>query len=99
MTVADAMDRWAMQFELTKLGFALAAYRADRGSYPAKLVDLLPKYVTEIPKDIFSEGELHYKRQGDGYLLYSVGPNGKEDSERCDWDDIVLCVPAEMKQK
>ena len=43
-----------MQFELTRLAFALAAYHADRGTYPAKLADLVPKYVAEVPKDIFN---------------------------------------------
>jgi len=67
-----------MQFDLTKLAFALAAYHADRGAYPAKLADLVPKYVAEVPKDIFSAAELHYRWEGGGYLLYSVGVNGAE---------------------
>ena len=76
---ANAEDRGTMQFDLTKLAFALAAYRADRGAYPAKLADLTPKYVAEVPKDIFNAAELHYRQEGGGYLLYSVGPNGKDD--------------------
>ena len=88
----------AMQFELTKATFALAAYRADHGSYPAKLADLVPKYVAEVPKDIFADADLHYAREGDGYLLYSVGVNGKDDEGRTredckedeDWDDEVV---------
>ena len=38
-----------------------------------------PKYVTEIPQDIFGDGELHYRPEGTGYLLYSVGVNEKDD--------------------
>ena len=79
---ADAEDRGAMQFELIRLAFALAAYRADHGSYPAKLADLAPKYVAEVPKDIFNAAELHYRREGEGYLLYSVGVNGKDDGAK-----------------
>ena len=71
-----------MQFELDKLAFALAAYRADQGSYPAKLADLKPKYVAEIPKDIFNDGELHYRQEGTGCLLYSVGVNGQDDGQK-----------------
>jgi hypothetical protein len=87
------------QLALTKLAFALAAYRVDRGSYPAKLADLTPKYVTEVPKDIFADADLHYAREGGGYLLYSVGPNGKDDGGKGyddakdngeDWDDIAV---------
>ena len=91
-----------MQFELTKLAFALAAYRADHGSYPAKLADLKPKYVAEVPQDIFSAAELHYKPDGAGYLLYSVGVNGKDDGGRTmderkdgeDCDDLAIRIRA-----
>jgi hypothetical protein len=95
----EAEDRMTMQGELTKLAFALAAYRADEGSYPAKLADLVPKYVKETPKDIFNnDADLHYTREGHGYLLYSVGSNGKDDAGKgqddCKnnegWDDLAI---------
>jgi hypothetical protein len=101
--ISDCEDRGAMQFDLTRLAFALAAYHADRGSYPAKLAELSPKYVAEIPKDIFNgDSDLIYRREGGGYVLYSVGSNGKddggrgreEDKEGEGWDDIVVRVPA-----
>ena len=99
--VSDAEDRGLMRFDLTKLAFALAAYRAEHGAYPAKLAELTPKYVATIPKDRFNDGDLHYSLQGGGYLLYSVGPNGKDDggkgiedskegSKR--WDDIAIRI-------
>ena len=97
--------------DLTKLAFALAAYRADHGSYPARLAELAPKYVREVPKDIFNDAELHYRREDKGYCLYSVGRNGKDDggkgvvngigddeSMKKDWDDMVIRVPAAQKQ-
>lgn len=103
--VADADDRAVMRFDLVKLAFALAAYRADHGAYPAKLTDLVPKYVAQVPKDIFVDADLHYRRKGDGYLLYSVGVNGKDDGGRgyedqtvdepC--DDLVVRMPGAGK--
>jgi hypothetical protein len=100
----SAEDRSTMQFELTKLAFALAAYRADHGSYPEKLADLTPKYVADIPKDIFNDADLHYKHEGAGYLLYSVGINGKDNggkgwddpNREMDWDDLSVRVPAKQ---
>jgi acetyl esterase/lipase len=98
---SSAEGRGIMHSELTELGFALAAYHADHGGYPAQLSDLAPKYVAKVPGDIFlDDGALHYKRQGGGYLLYSVGPNGKDDDgqRREDaragegWDDISIRV-------
>ena len=91
-----------MRFELDKLGFALAAYRADHGAYPARLADLARDYVAKLPKDVFNDSELHYRLDGKGYLLYSVGANGKDDGGKSredrkkgeDWDDLVVRVPA-----
>ncbi len=64
-------NRGIMQFELNKIGFALASYRADHGAYPGKLTDLVPDYVAKVPQDIFTGSELRYQRDGKGYLLYT----------------------------
>jgi hypothetical protein len=76
---ANDEDCGAMQFDLNRLAFALAAYHADRGTYPARLADLAPGYVAKVPKDIFNDSELHYRQEAGGCLLYSVGINGKDD--------------------
>ena len=102
---ADLADRATMTFELNKLTFALAAYRANHGSYPAKLADLSPKYVREVPHDIFNDAQPHYRQEGKGYLLYSVGSNGEDDGgkgfengrragESVENDDLVVRMPA-----
>ena len=54
--VANVEDLAAMTAELGRLAFALAAYREDHGRYPAKLADLSPAYLAQIPKDIFDNG-------------------------------------------
>jgi hypothetical protein len=59
------------------IAFALAAYRGDHGRYPAKLDELAPKYLAVVPDDIFSGKALIYRPSEGGYLLYSVGENGK----------------------
>jgi hypothetical protein len=94
-------DRWTMQLELDKLAFALASYRVDHGVYPAALAELAPKYVAEVPKDLSGDGELRYRREGKGCLLYSVGVNGKDDGAKGlddrkneeDWDDVAVRLP------
>ena len=102
-----AEERGAMRFAVTKLGFALAAFRADHGAYPERLAELAPKYVAKIPQDEFIAGDLHYRRKGDGYLLYSVGRNGIDDGGKDyddakngeSWDDLAIRVtdPAAAK--
>jgi hypothetical protein len=64
---------------LTQITWALAAYRADHGGYPASLDLLKSQYLQAIPEDNFIDAPFHYQRQGDGYHLYSVGPNMADD--------------------
>jgi len=64
------------------IALALAAHHRDRGRYPAKLNDLAPKYLPAIPDDLFSGKPLIYRLTDNGYLLYSVGVNGRDDNGR-----------------
>ncbi|MEX1097540.1 MAG: hypothetical protein WED34_15955 [Planctomycetales bacterium] len=96
--VSFLADRVAMQADLTQLAFALAAYRAERGEYPAELAQLAPRYIPAVPKDLFNDQPLKYLRANDRYLLYSVGPNGEDDEARTYdsepyGDDIVIVSP------
>jgi type II secretory pathway pseudopilin PulG len=59
---------------------ALHAYRLENGAYPQNLLQLAPKYLKQIPDDPFGLATpLMYQRKGDSYLLYSIGPDGKDD--------------------
>jgi hypothetical protein len=85
--VQGAYDRAAQVEQNLHTAFALAAYRADHGSYPAKLEDLAPKYLAAVPGDLFSGKALIYKPKENGYLFYSVGANGKDDGGQTFGDD------------
>ena len=58
---------------------ALAAYRADEGSYPAELSALTPKYLPEIPCDRHNGKALHYVCENDAYRIWGVGENLVDD--------------------
>ena len=59
---------------------ALRSYHAEQGNYPETLAALVPATLSRVPEDPFArEGRLRYRRTDDGYLLYSVGPDGKDD--------------------
>jgi hypothetical protein len=78
--------------------FALAAYRRDHDGYPATLRALAPAYLQTVPGDLFSGKELVYRLQGKGYLLYSVGVNGRDDGGRGSddepsGDDLRIRIP------
>jgi len=62
------------------LEFALRAYQLQHGNYPQKLSELVPGYLQKIPNDPFATNSpLKYKRDKTMYILYSIGPDGKDD--------------------
>lgn len=98
-----AEDRTVAQFALSKLACAVARYRAAHGSCPSALADLVPIYIGELPKDVFGNDDIYrYTQQPDGYMLYSVGFNGKDDAGKQEeearngegWDDLTVRIPA-----
>jgi hypothetical protein len=97
--VQGALERCEQGQRNLHLAFALAAYQRDHGQYPAKLEELTPKYVESIPDDLFSGNPLIYRLVDKGYLLYSVGPNGKDEDGRGNndeprGDDLSVRMPA-----
>jgi hypothetical protein len=85
--VQSAYDRTEQTQRNLYLAFALAAYHADNKRYPAKLEELAPRYLPAVPDDLFSGKALIYRPSDKGYLLYSVGPNGKDDEGRSNEDN------------
>jgi hypothetical protein len=68
----------------TRLHLALVAcglerHHAAHGSYPDQLAALVPAFVEKLPHDLFDGQPLRYRRTADGYQLYSIGWNGKDD--------------------
>lgn len=83
------------QAALEPVALALAAYHIDQGGYPPLLQSLIPEYLEVMPADPLGNKSLRYRRQADGYLLYSVGTNLTDDGGVQDFreGDIVLAVP------
>jgi len=77
--IVEAQYAARMRTDLTRVAFTLAAFRAETGRWPAKLAELAPKYIAEIPQDTFNAKTLTYRLQGKGYIVYSVGANGRDD--------------------
>jgi len=94
----NATDRAKQNYEDLILAFALAWYQCDHGHYPKSLDALAPKYLAKIPQDMFSCKPLIYHPTNKGFVLYSVGVNGKDDGGRghdedVPGDDIVIRLP------
>ena len=89
--VQHAADRSAQGQSNLRLAFALAAYKRDEGGYPKTLAALAPEYLATIPTDLMSSKAMIYRPNDAGYLLYSVGINGKDDQG--EGDDLAVRIP------
>ncbi len=104
--VQDSLDRNEQVQRNVQIAFALAAYKSDHGNYPAKLDDLAPKYLATVLDDLFSGKALVYHPSEKGYLLYSVGVNGRDEGGRTFDDDppgddlrVAMPLPALQPKK
>lgn len=62
-----------------RLACALERYRMANGSYPETLGALIPQYIGDLPTDVCNGQPLIYRREKDGFVLYSVGWNERDD--------------------
>jgi hypothetical protein len=96
----NSNQRIAQAHDNLRLAIALEVYHRDHGAYPKTLAALAPKYLKAVPGDRFSAEPLVYKPAGKGYLLYSVGINGKDDGGKANLegaDDIAIRMPTAKK--
>lgn len=53
--------------------------RAEEGRLPDTLDALVPRFADVLPQDPFSDGPVRYRRTANGYVVYSVGTNLRDD--------------------
>jgi len=74
----DAIEETESSLLMTAL--ALRTYRLEHGAYPDGLEQLTPGLLQRVPVDPFGNGRaIRYRRTGATYVLYSVGPDAKDD--------------------
>jgi hypothetical protein len=76
--------RWAERFycdhAYPRCAIAMLAaerYRRGNGRWPETLADLVPRYLPKTPFDPFDGAPLRYRREEEGIVIYSVGPDRK----------------------
>ncbi len=68
------------QLALLRTEIALRAYSLEKGKLPRTLSKLVGTYLSQLPVDPYSREPLvYYRRRDKKYVLYSVGPNGRDD--------------------
>jgi hypothetical protein len=62
---------------------AIRFFEARTGRPPESLAALVPADLESVPRDPFADGgPLSYRQAAGGYVLYSLGPNRKDDGGR-----------------
>jgi hypothetical protein len=67
------------QWRITELRLAIRAYQQAHGVLPPSLDALVPAYLPAVPQDPFAPGPMVYRRKARRALVYSRGPDGKDD--------------------
>jgi hypothetical protein len=74
--------KWALrdaQWRITEVRLAVRACEQQHGAPPPSLAALVPDYLPAVPQDPFARRPLVYRQTPTGALVYSCGPDGKDD--------------------
>ena len=74
-----AFERGIARSGCAKLAVTLRLYRMKHGAYPDKLSALVPEFLDKLPTDPFSGKDFIYRREGKGFIVYSLWANMKDD--------------------
>jgi hypothetical protein len=69
------------QLALLEVALAVRLYRLRHGRYPATLRDVERRWLPEVPVDLWGQ-RLVYRREDGEPVIYSLGPDGKDDRGR-----------------
>lgn len=67
---------------------ALERHRLATGIYPDALAALVPSYLAALPHDLMDGQPLRYRREGDSFVLYSIGANETDDGGRAGFKEL-----------
>jgi hypothetical protein len=68
--------------DLARTALAVERYRRATGRLPGRLEELVPQYLDRVPADFFDGRPIRYERLARGYVVYSVGEDGRDDAGR-----------------
>ena len=77
---AQIYDRAVAVDGVSQLAVALRLYRLKHGQYPEKLTALVPEVLKKLPTDPFSGKDYEYRREGKGFVVYSIGDDGVDNN-------------------
>src|SRR5262245_15918067 len=83
---------------LAETALVIEQFRLSHDRLPSDLTELVPSHFRELPTDPFDGSPLRYNRLASGYLIYSVGQDGRDNggkaksfsSSRTQPEDTIL---------
>ena len=90
--IINRQNRSSAYIDTMQLTLAIYMYKKIHGKYPDSLGMLVSTIMKSLPEDPFSGNDYIYRREGDGFIVYSVGPNQKDNDgylESTEIDDIA----------
>ena len=79
VTLPQKWTRMDLEMRVLQIRAAIALYEKAHGAPPDALAALVPGFLPEVPEDPYSAKPLRYARTGDGWKLWSVGHDLKDD--------------------
>lgn len=74
-----ASVRHAGSMRCARTALAIERYRLAHGGLPETLDPLVPELMDAVPLDPYAGEPLRYKREGMAYVIYSIGPDRRDD--------------------
>ena len=69
----------AAHIRISGVALALERFRLANQRLPDSLAELVPRFLEEFPADPFDGAPLRYRRLPKGYVVYSIGRDGRDD--------------------
>ncbi|HUE70969.1 MAG TPA: hypothetical protein VMP01_08775 [Pirellulaceae bacterium] len=78
-TVREYHNSCVATARMSYTNLAIRTFAAENGRLPSDLDELVPHYLSAVPIDPYSGQPLVYRLENDKYVIYTVGPDGKDD--------------------
>jgi ABC-type Na+ efflux pump permease subunit len=77
--VNEQFRRGRAELRCAVVALAAERFRRRHGRWPGRLDELTPDFLERVPADPFGGAPLRYKKLADGVVIYSVGPDERDD--------------------
>src|SRR5262249_27742509 len=82
--LAQSFHRTRAELRCAAAALAAERYRLAEKRWPDSLDVLVPRYLAAVPADPFDGRPLRCRRLPDGFVVYSIGPDGTDDGGKVD---------------